>query len=54
MTNATARKLHNGDEVRIKTTAETAVVLDAYEKNGHVIVETDFNGFTSFYADEIE
>lgn len=48
-----ALKLHNGDEVIIKDTGEPAIVLNVYEKDGHVIVETDFHVFTSFYSDEL-
>lgn len=54
MTKAKARKLHNEDEVRVKETGEVTTVLAAYEKDGHVIVETTYHGFTSFYEDEIE
>lgn len=48
-----ALKLHNGDEVQIKKTGEITTVLQAYKEGNSVIIETTYNGFTKFYADEI-
>lgn len=48
-----ALKLHNGDEVIVKDSEEPALVLNIYEQDGHVVVETDYHGFTSFYSDEL-
>lgn len=48
-----ALKLHNEDEVIVKKTGEVTTVLQAYEKDNSVIIETTYNGFTKFYADEI-
>ena len=52
--NADAFKLHNEDEVTIKATGEVTTVLSVYaDGNGRAIVDTTYNGFTKFRADEL-
>ena len=51
-----AKRLHNGDEVKVKKTDTYCMVLNAYISNEDpktVIVETDYNGFTQFIHKEI-
>lgn len=43
-----ARKLHSGDEVQVKATKDYCMVLSVEEKDGNILLETDYNGFTTF------
>ena len=55
MTNEQALNLHNEDEVTVKTTKSITTVIDSYlDNNNHVIIETDYDGFTKFSPDQLE
>lgn len=54
MTTQQALSLHNGDEVKVISTGDITTVLTAYrDDDGIVCIETDYNGYTVFYPDEI-
>lgn len=54
MTDYQASKLHKEDEVTVNETNVVATVLTSYtDEDGNVKVQTDYDGFTEFYADEI-
>ena len=54
MTDYHASKLHNGDEVTVNETGTVATVITSYrDENGTTKVQTDYEGFTEFYPDEI-
>lgn len=55
MTNQQALSLHNEDEITIKSNQAVTTVIQSYlNENNQVIIETTYNGFTSFYPDEIK
>lgn len=55
MTDEQALQLHNEDEVTVKKTNQVTTVLDSYrDKNNQVIIETTYDGFSTFYPEEIK
>ena len=55
MTYQNAKRLHNEDEVIIKSTGDTATVIDTVvdKANHSVIVNCDYNGYSSFNHKEL-
>lgn len=55
MTYQNAKRLHNEDEVIIKSTGNTATVIDTVvdKVNRSVTVNCDYNGYSSFTHKEI-
>ena len=55
MTNQQALSLHNEDEITIKSNHAVTTVIQSYlDKNNQVVIETIYNGFTTFQPDEIQ
>lgn len=55
MTNQEALLLHNEDEVTIKSNHAVTTVIDSYlDENNQVVIETTYDGFTTFQPDEIQ
>lgn len=55
MTKQQALLLHNEDEITIKSNHAVTTVIQSYlDENNQVVIETTYDGFTTFQPDEIE